>query len=263
MKIETFKDAREPFCLPSTFGNLYAIDTEDKQQQNFTLDNVRSHSYNQKQRSGKYFPFNEAVFMRSEKIQAIKLIEDFIDEYHDMYGSSPTIMDIEAGTGLSKSAIGRYLIYMRENGLVEYNGRRNVTTARRQKERGQTLKVPVLGRVSCGIPRFAEENIEEYVRLPVSLFGHGEFFFLRANGNSMIEAGICDGDLVLIRHQDYAESGQIVVALTDDEATLKRYYPEPEHRRIRLHPENPQMDDIYVDDCTVQGVAVKVIKDIG
>lgn len=201
--------------------------------------------------------------MRSEKIQAIKLIEDFIDEYHDMYGSSPTIMDIEAGTGLSKSAIGRYLIYMRENGLVEYNGRRNVTTARRQKERGQTLKVPVLGRVSCGIPRFAEENIEEYVRLPVSLFGHGEFFFLRANGNSMIEAGICDGDLVLIRHQDYAESGQIVVALTDDEATLKRYYPEPEHRRIRLHPENPQMDDIYVDDCTVQGVAVKVIKDIG
>lgn len=200
--------------------------------------------------------------MRREKTQAIKLIEDFIDEYHDMYGSSPTIMDIEAGTGLSKSAIGRYLIYMRDNGLVEYKGRRNVTTARGQKERGQTLKVPVLGRVSCGIPRFAEENIEEYVRLPVSLFGHGEFFFLRANGDSMIEAGINDGDLVLIRHQDYAEGGQIVVALIDDEATLKRYYPEPEHRRIRLHPENHQMDDIYVDDCIVQGVAVKVIKDI-
>ncbi len=200
--------------------------------------------------------------MRSEKAHAIKLIEDFIDEYHDMYGSSPSIMDIEAGTGLSKSAIGRYLIYMRDNGLVEYKGRRNVTTARGQKERGQTLKVPVLGRVSCGIPRFAEENIEEYVRLPVSLFGHGEVFFLRANGDSMIEAGINDGDLVLIRHQDYAEGGQIVVALIDDEATLKRYYPEPEHRRIRLHPENHQMDDIYVDDCIVQGVAVKVIKDI-
>ena len=200
--------------------------------------------------------------MRSEKAHAIKLIEDFIDEYHDMYGSSPSIMDIEAGTGLSKSAIGRYLIYMRDNGLVEYKGRRNVTTARGQKERGQTLKVPVLGRVSCGIPRFAEENIEEYVRLPVSLFGHGEVFFLRANGDSMIEAGISDGDLVLIRHQDYAEGGQIVVALIDDEATLKRYYPEPEHRRIRLHPENHQMDDIYVDDCIVQGVAVKVIKDI-
>ena len=200
--------------------------------------------------------------MRSEKAHAIKLIEDFIDEYHDMYGSSPSIMDIEAGTGLSKSAIGRYLIYMRDNGLVEYKGRRNVSTARGQKERGQTLKVPVLGRVSCGIPRFAEENIEEYVRLPVSLFGHGEVFFLRANGDSMIEAGINDGDLVLIRHQDYAEGGQIVVALIDDEATLKRYYPEPEHRRIRLHPENHQMDDIYVDDCIVQGVAVKVIKDI-
>ena len=80
----------------------------------------------------------------------------------------------------------------------------------------------------------------------------------------MIEAGIDSGDLVLIRQQSTAEPGQIVVALVndDEEATLKRFYPEPEERRIRLHPENKTMKDIYVDYCTIQGIAVKVIKDL-
>ena len=122
----------------------------------------------------------------------------------------------------------------------------------------EAVSVPILGEVACGIPKFAEESIEEYVRLPVALFGRGSFFILRAYGDSMIEAGIDDGDLVLIRQQDAAEEGQIVVALIDDEATLKRFYPEPENHRIRLHPENPHMADIFVDRCEIQGVAVKV-----
>lgn len=78
----------------------------------------------------------------------------------------------------------------------------------------------------------------------------------------MIEANIDDGDLVVIKQQNYAEPGQIVVALMDDEATLKRYYPEPEKRRVRLHPENSTMRDIIVKDCIIQGVAVKVLKDL-
>ena len=80
----------------------------------------------------------------------------------------------------------------------------------------------------------------------------------------MIEAGIGDGDLVLIRQQSTADPGQIIVALVndDEEATLKRFYPEPENRRVRLHPENRTMKDIYVDFCTIQGIAVKVIKDL-
>ena len=81
-------------------------------------------------------------------------------------------------------------------------------------------------------------------------------------GDSMIEAGIDNGDLVLIRQQNYADEGQIVVALMEDEATLKRFYPEPKKHRIRLHPENSRMDDIYVDNCEIQGVAVKVLKDL-
>ena len=78
----------------------------------------------------------------------------------------------------------------------------------------------------------------------------------------MIEAGIDDGDLVLIRQQSTAEPGQIVVALMEDEATLKRFYPEPQFHRARLHPENREMNDIYVENCIIQGIAVKVIKDL-
>ena len=78
----------------------------------------------------------------------------------------------------------------------------------------------------------------------------------------MIEAGIEDGDLVLIRVQSTAERGQIVVALVGDEATLKRYYPEPERRRVRLHPENESMEDIYVPSCVIQGVVVMLLRDL-
>ena len=78
----------------------------------------------------------------------------------------------------------------------------------------------------------------------------------------MIEVGIQDGDLILVQQQDFAKSGQIVVALIGEEATLKRYYPEPKHNRICLHPENSTMEDIYVSNCAIQGVAVKVLKDL-
>lgn len=122
---------------------------------------------------------------------------------------------------MSKSAVGRYLVAMREQGILEYSGFRNITTKESRLTRNEAVKVPVLGAVSCGIPKFAEENIEEYVRLPVALFGRGSFFILRANGSSMIDADINDGGLVLIRKQDCADAGQIVVALIEDEATLK------------------------------------------
>ncbi len=200
--------------------------------------------------------------MRSKNEEYFKLIEDYINDYKDKNGQTPTVREIESGIGLSKATVSRYLSYMRDNGMIDYAGHRNITTKESMKTRSETVKVPVLGVISCGIPKYAEENIEEYVRLPVALFGRGQFFILRANGDSMIDADIYDGDLVLIRQQNYADEGQIVVALMEDEATLKRYYPEPENHRVRLHPENEAMDDIYVDDCIIQGVAVKVIKDL-
>lgn len=200
--------------------------------------------------------------MRTKNESYFKKLEAFIDDYSEKNGVSPTVREIEAGTGLPKATVSRYLSFMRDNGMIDYEGHRNIQTNNSRKIKSETVKVPVLGSVSCGVPKYAEENIEEYVRLPVALFGRGDFFILRANGDSMIEANINDGDLVLIRQQNYADEGQIVVALMEDEATLKRFYPEPRKHRIRLHPENSKLKDIYVDNCIIQGVAVKVLKDI-
>ena len=167
--------------------------------------------------------------------------------------------EIADAIGIGKTTVYRYLSQMKKDGVVDYSGFRNVKT---KKTNVQSVRIPVLGAIACGIPKFAEENIEEYVKLPVSLFGQGDYFILRAVGDSMIGASIEDGDLVLIRKQDYANEGQIVVALINNDATLKRFYPEPKKHRVRLHPENPEMDDIITKDCEIQGVAVKVFKDL-
>ena len=198
--------------------------------------------------------------MRSKNPAYFELLIRFIDDYIDNSGRSPSTQEIASGTGLSPATVSRYLSRMREDGIIDYSGHRNIVTKRNSAT--ETNAVPVLGSVSCGIPKFAEENIEEYVKLPVSLFGKGDFFLLRASGNSMIDAGIDSGDLVLVRRQDYAAPGQIVVALMEEEATLKRYYPEPQNGYIRLHPENKDMVDIIVDSCLIQGVAVHVIKEL-
>ena len=129
-------------------------------------------------------------------------------------------------------------------------------------EEEETTPVMFLGEIACGPFNFGEENILETYRFPKAFTGEGEFFLLRTFGESMIDAGIEPGDLVMIRQQNTARPGDIVVVSVGDETTLKRYYPEPEKQRIRLHPENESMEDMYVTECVIQGVAVKVIKDI-
>lgn len=197
--------------------------------------------------------------MRSKDNTLMAAIEKFVSDYTDSNGISPTMQEVADGVGSSKATVQRYIAQLCDDGILDYSGYRTMTST---KTKAAAIRVPVLGTIACGIPKFAEENIEEYVRLPVALFGKGNFFILRAYGDSMIEAGIDNGDLVLIRQQNYADEGQIVVALMEDEATLKRFYPEPKKHRIRLHPENSRMDDIYVDNCEIQGVAVKVLKDL-
>lgn len=197
--------------------------------------------------------------MRTKNAAILAEIEKYVCRYTDRYGSSPTIQEIADDVGLSKTTAYRYVTQLCEDGILDISGHRSIASTKMKTE---SVRVPVLGSIACGIPKYAEENIEEYVRLPVALFGQGEFFILRAYGDSMVEVGIEDGDLVLIRQQNYADEGQIVVALIEDEATLKRFFPEPDEHRIRLHPENSRMDDIYVDSCVIQGVAVKVLKDL-
>ena len=197
--------------------------------------------------------------MRSKDKTLMAAIEKFVCDYTDKTGISPTMQEVADSVGSSKATVQRYIAQLCEDGVLDYSGYRTMTST---KTKMQAVRVPVLGTIACGIPKYAEENIEEYVRLPVALFGQGNFFILRAYGDSMVEAGIDDGDLVLIRQQNYADEGQIVVALIEDDATLKRFYPEPENGIIRLHPENHTMEDIIVENCIIQGVAVKVLKDL-
>ena len=197
--------------------------------------------------------------MRSKSPEIMTRIKDFVEEFYFANSSSPSIREIARGVGIGSTTVFRYLQEMSERGMVLYDGE-SVTTEKIKKLKTGSVSIPVVGSIACGIPNLAEENIEEYIQLPEVIFGRGRFYILRASGSSMIEAGISDGDLVVIREQCTAEDGNIVVALVGDEATLKRFYKEGDH--IRLHPENRDMDDIIVSDCQIQGVAVKVIKDL-
>ena len=200
--------------------------------------------------------------MRKKNPELYQTIKAYVESHYEKEGRSPTVREIESGTGITRPTVQRYLTAMRESGEIEYNGIRGVRTITMSKTARETAAVALVGQVACGTPIYAEENVQEYYRFPAALLGQGTYFMLRAKGESMIEAGISDSDLVLVRQQNTAEPGQIVVALIDDEATLKRFYPEPEYHRIRLHPENETMDDIYVENCLVQGIAVKVLKDL-
>ena len=188
-------------------------------------------------------------------------IIEFAEQYYLENSSSPSVRVIADEFGIGVSTAYRYLLEMDARGLISYDGKK-ISNARIEKlsSNSGVIRAAVVGSIACGIPNLAEENIEEYVSLPRSMFGNGEFFILKANGESMIDAGIETGDLVVIRKQSCAEDGQIVVALVEDETTLKRLYRE--NGKVRLHPENRDMEDIIVDDCSIQGVAVKVIKDL-
>ena len=197
--------------------------------------------------------------MRSKDPEIMKRIVDFVEAYHLDYNSSPSLRVIADGVGIGSTTVYRYLMEMNERGMICYDGK-TIRNEKINKSQRGTIRAAVIGRIACGIPNLAEQHVEGYVNLPESLFGQGNFYILRASGCSMTVAGIDDGDLVVIREQNTAEDGQIVVALVDDEATLKRFFHEGD--RIRLHPENPRMKDIFVTDCRILGVAVKVIHDL-
>lgn len=199
--------------------------------------------------------------MREKNQATAARIRAFIDRYFMEEGRSPSIRTIADGTGIPRPTVQRYLVAMGEEGSISYTGGK-ITTPVTEKLEDEQVTVALLGEVACGLPNYAEEHVESYLRLPRSLLGNGSYYLLRARGESMVDAGILPGDLVLIREQVTAQPGQIAVVLVGEETTLKRYYPEPERHRIRLHPENRDMKDIFVSDALIQGVAVKVIREL-
>lgn len=190
-------------------------------------------------------------------------IIEFIDEYFFTNNTVPTMQEIADAIKLNKSNVSRNLQVMKERGLIEATGCwRGIRTKKMAKVLADTVRVPIVGSIACGTPMLAEENIESYIPISSSILGTGNFFALHARGNSMVNANIEDGDFVIVRQQNTAEEGQIIVALIDNEATLKRFYTDRRRRKVRLHPENDEMEDMYFDSIDIQGIVVKVIKDV-
>ena len=171
-------------------------------------------------------------------------------------GYPPSVREIGKAVGLSStSTVHGYLRRLEKKGLLHRDpSKPRALEIFSDKEKLQSMDIkwlPVLGRVAAGIPLLAVENQEGVIPLPVDFTGHGDFFALRIHGDSMVEAGILDGDLVVVRRQPTAENGDIVVALIDDEATVKRFFRENDH--IRLQPENSSLSPIITKEAVILG----------
>ena len=203
--------------------------------------------------------------MKNIRNEAKSTIVDYIDQYYSDYRAIPSVRDIAAGTGISVSTVHRSLKDMKENGELEYRGRRSVSTLRMEME-GRHHAMPVLGYVACGEGQEETEEIIEYIRMPESLIGQGEFFALIAKGESMVDAGIAPGDYVVIRKQNTAEVGDIVVALDQGVNNLKVLGYNKKRERYFLRSCNEDRErykDIYPEELQIQGVAVCVSKKLG
>ena len=197
--------------------------------------------------------------MRKRDDSKKSAIVEYINEYYSDCGQTPTVRAISEGTGIAVATVHRYLLALKESGELDYNGRNSITTERIYREAIHHA-APVLGYVACGAGQEEVEEVIEYVRLPESLVGTGEFFVLIAKGNSMIEAGIRQGDYVVIRKQNTANIGDYVVALYNGLNNLKELACEDNRYILRsCNSDKVEYPDIRVNNLQIQGVAVCVM----
>ena len=203
--------------------------------------------------------------MKSIRNESKPIILQFVDDHYSKYFEIPSVREIACGTGISASTVHRCLSAMKENGELEYSGRRSVSTRRMEME-GGLYAMPVLGFVACGEGQEESEEIIEYIRMPESLVGKGEFFALIAKGESMVDARIHPGDYVVIRKQNTAEIGDIVVALDRGVNNLKVLDYDKKKNAYFLRSCNEDKEryaDIYPEQLQIQGVAVCVTHKLG
>ena len=200
--------------------------------------------------------------MRTKNQEVMYEIISIINDTFLKTSKTPSLQEISDRIGLSKGTISKYVTEMIQKGMLERTGDHHGLMTKDMKADKGFNRLPIVGNIACGSPILAEQNIESYLTISGSFLGVGEFFVLIAKGDSMINVGIDDGDYVVIRKQSTANEGQIVVALIEDEATLKRFYIDKRKKKIRLHPENEDLEDMYYDSIDIQGIAVKVIKNI-
>jgi repressor LexA len=192
-------------------------------------------------------------------------IFEYIGRYASKYGYPPTVREIGKAVGLaSSSTVHAHLANLEKYGLLRRNPSKpraiELLFDKAKKAIAPSEGLPLVGQVAAGQPVLAEENIEEYVPVPDVAGGDEGEYVLRVAGESMRDAGILAGDYVVVRRQDSAEDGEIVVALVGEDATVKRFFMESDH--VRLQPENPEMDPIRSRDVRVIGKVVGVFRKV-
>ena len=193
-----------------------------------------------------------------------KAVFDYIKQCVIERNYPPSVRDICAAVGLkSTSSVFTYINDLETMGLIKKDPSHPralmITTSEfRSAPEREVAQVPLVGTVAAGIPLLAQENVTDYFPIPVDMLPNKSVFMLTIKGESMINCGILNGDRVIVEQQETCNDGEIVVALVDDSATVKRFYKEDGH--IRLQPENDSMDPIIVDDCKILGKVIGLIR---
>lgn len=198
--------------------------------------------------------------MRLDMVNEEKLIKvmDYIRKFSEENGYTPSVREIGKECGIKSTAtVHSYIEKLQSKGYLNKtdNKKRAVTIGK-----GSGVTVPLIGTVTAGQPIFAYENYEDYYTFPTGEFRGDELFMLRVQGTSMIDAGIMDGDKIIVRRQQTAENGEIVVALVEDSATVKRFYKKDGH--VVLHPENEALSDMVFapEEVSILGKVVGLMR---
>lgn len=210
---------------------------------------------------------------RAETTRKEKAILKFIEEQVKANGYPPSVREIGKAIGLSSTAtVHGYLAKLEKQGFIKKEDKKGRTLKVIKGTDGKPLQesnknfytqkemveVPVIGKITAGQPILAVENVTDTFPIPIDFVGNCDSFMLTVRGESMIEAGILDGDYILVKKQNNANNGEIVVALIEDEATVKTFYKEKDY--IRLQPENSTMDPIIVPTCEILGKVAGVFR---
>ena len=187
----------------------------------------------------------------------------YIQEEIQARGYAPSVREIGEAVGLkSTSTVHGHLTRLEKKGLLHRDAMKpramGLAKSTIDESENMVCQLPVVGRVAAGQPILAEESIEDFMALPVDFIGDGEHFVLRVRGDSMIQAGIFHDDYIVVRKQQHANNGEIVVALVEDEATVKRFFKENGH--FRLQPENDAMEPIIVPAVTILGKVTSLLR---
>ena len=237
------------------------------------IKNINENQNNEENKTTKKRRSRGSKELNTREKDILKFIEKQVKEV----GYAPSVREIGKAVGLNSTAtVHAYLAKLEEKGYIKKetqkgrtlrlikgssNNEKTAEPEGKQFYSGRELvDVPVIGKITAGEPILAVENITDSFLIPVDFVGNADSFMLTVSGESMIEAGILDGDYILVKRQNVARNGEIVVAMIEDEATVKTFYKENGH--VRLQPENSTMEPIIVPDCQILGKVVGVFREL-